>query len=232
MPGKRGRLAAAGFSLCLTFPLHANDTPDYHRTMSANVPASLPYTGDDEADRLLAQEPLALLIGFVLDQQVPLQKAFSGPLELRRRIGTLDAAQIAGYDTAQLEDVFRTRPALHRFPANMARRTQELCTAILRDYGGDAGRVWREATDGRDLERRLLGLPGIGEMKARTLIAVLAKRFGVRPPGWEEVAPHHPTLADVDSPATLAAYQAGKRAYKAEMRARQAEQASDGDAGR
>jgi uncharacterized HhH-GPD family protein len=172
----------------------------------------LPFTGNDEADRLLGEDPNALLIGFVLDQQVPLQKAFSGPWELRRRIGTLDPARIAAMDPAALEDAFKARPALHRFPANMARRTQELCAALVRDYGGDAGRVWREARDGRDLERRLLGLPGIGEMKARTLIAIVGKRLGVKPPGWDEVAPRHPTLGDVDSAETLASYQAGKKA--------------------
>jgi uncharacterized HhH-GPD family protein len=179
----------------------------------------LPFTGNDEADRLLADDPNALLIGFVLDQQVPLQKAFSGPWELRRRIGTLDPARIATMEPSALEDAFKTRPALHRFPANMARRTQELCAALVRDYGGDAGRVWREARDGRDLERRLLGLPGIGEMKAKTLIAIIGKRLGVKPPGWGEVAPTHPTLGDVDSPQTLAEYQAGKRAKKAALRA-------------
>jgi len=190
--------------------------------MTGDQPAKLPYTGDDEADRLLAGDPLALLIGFVLDQQVPLQKAFSGPLELRRRIGTLDAARIAAMDPAELDDAFRRRPALHRFPGNMARRTQALCSAIVRDYGGDAGRVWREAASGRDLEARLLGLPGIGEMKARTLIAIIGRRFGIRPPGWEDVAPRHPTLGDVDSAQALADYQAGKRAHKAELRARAA----------
>ena len=114
---------------------------------------------------------------------------------------------------------FKTRPALHRFPANMARRTQALCAALARDYDSDAGRVWREAKSGKDLEARLLGLPGIGEMKAKTLIAIIGKRLGVRPPGWDEVAPKHPTLGDVDSPQSLAAYQAGKRAKKAALRA-------------
>jgi uncharacterized HhH-GPD family protein len=181
----------------------------------------LPFTGVAEADLLLEQDPLALLIGFVLDQQVPLQKAFYGPYELRRRLGSLDAATIAGMDTAQLENVFKERPALHRFPGNMARRTQTLCSAIVRDYDGDAARVWREASDGRDLQKRLLSLPGIGEMKAQTLIAILGKRFGIRPPGWEEVAPKHPTLGDVDSAEALADYQAGKRARKAELRGQQ-----------
>ncbi len=183
-----------------------------------SAPERLPFTGDDEADRLLARDPLALLIGFVLDQQVTLQKAFSGPLELRRRIGTLDAAEIGAMEPALLEAAFAERPALHRFPTNMARRTQELCSAIARDYGGDAERVWREAADGRDLRRRLLDLPGIGEMKATTLVGILGRRFGVRPQGWEDVAPRHPTLADVDSPEALASYQAGKRAAKAAAR--------------
>lgn len=179
----------------------------------------LHFTGDPESDALLAQDPLALLIGFVLDQQVTLQKAFSGPLEIRRRLGTLDATAIAAMDPATLDEAFRARPAIHRFPGNMARRVQELCAAIARDYGGDAGRVWREASDGRDLERRLRALPGIGEMKTKTLIAVLGKRLGVRPPGWEALAPTHRTLGDVDSAETLADYQAGKRAYKAMLRA-------------
>jgi uncharacterized HhH-GPD family protein len=185
----------------------------------AITPERLPWTGDDEADRLLASDPLALLIGFVLDQQVTLQKAFSGPLELCRRIGSLDARTIASMDTGELEATFARRPALHRFPGNMARRTQALCVAIVRDYDGRAERVWTEAKDARDLERRLLAQPGVGEMKAKTLLAVLGKQFGIRPAGWEDVAPHHPTLGDADTPEAVAAYQAGKRARKAAMRA-------------
>ena len=184
----------------------------------ANTTALLPFTGNDEADELLANNPNELLIGFVLDQQVPLQKAFSGPYELRKRIGTLDVARIAAMDPAKLEAAFRERPALHRFPSNMARRTQELAAAIARDYGGDASRIWRDASSGQDLEARLLALPGIGEMKAKTLIAIIGKRLGVKPPGWEDVAPTHPTLGDVDSVDTLAEYQAGKRARKAAIR--------------
>lgn len=179
----------------------------------------LPFTGNDEADRLLVSDPLALLIGFVLDQQVPLQKAFSGPLELGRRIGGLDAATIARMDPEPLDAAFRTPPALHRFPGNMARRTQELCAAIADEYGGDASRVWREATDGKDLHDRLLALPGIGPMKAGTLVAILGKQLGVAPAGWEAYAPTHMTLGDVDSADALATYQAGKRAKKAELRA-------------
>ena len=179
----------------------------------------LPFTGDDEADRLLVSEPLALLIGFELDQQVTLQKAFSGPLELKRRLGALDARAIAAMEPDRLDAVFRERPALHRFPGNMARRTQDLCTFLVERYEGDAGRVWEEATDGADLNRRLLELPGFGPMKAGTLLAILGKRLGVAPAGWEAFAPTHMTLGDVDSPETLATYQAGKRAHKAEMRA-------------
>jgi uncharacterized HhH-GPD family protein len=181
-------------------------------------PTSLPFTGDPEADRLLAEDPLALLIGFALDQQVTVQKAFSGPAELKRRLGHLDAARIAATDPSDLDAVFRERPALHRFPGAMAAKVQALAAAIARDYGDDAERVWSEAKDGPDLEKRLLGLPGIGEMKAKSIIAVLGKRFGVRPPGYDAVAPTWPTLGDVDSAEALAAYQAGKRAHKAAMR--------------
>jgi uncharacterized HhH-GPD family protein len=182
------------------------------------TPAALPFTGDPEADRLLAEDPLALLIGFALDQQVTVQKAFGGPAELKRRLGHLDAARIATMDPAELDAVFRERPALHRFPGAMAGKVQALAVAIATEYDNDAGRVWRDAADGPDLEKRLLGLPGIGDMKAKSLIAVLGKRFGVRPPGYETVAPTWPTLGDVDSAEALAAYQAGKRAKKAAMR--------------
>ena len=179
----------------------------------------LAFTGDDAADRLLVSEPLALLIGFALDQQVTVQKAFSGPAELQRRIGHLDAARIAAMDPAALDAVFRERPALHRFPGAMAGKVQALCAAIAADYGDDAARIWTEAADGPDLERRLLALPGIGEMKAASIIAILAKRLGVALPRMEAVIPTHPTLGDVDTPEALAAYQAGKRARKAELRA-------------
>lgn len=179
----------------------------------------LPFTGNDEADRLLVADPLALLIGFALDQQVTVQKAFSGPLELSRRIGHLDAARIAAMDGADLDVAFRTPPALHRFPGSMAGKVQALCAAIATDYGNEAGRVWGEAVDGADLKKRLLALPGIGEMKARAIIAILGKRLGYRVPGLEAVMPTTPTLGDVDSPEALATYQAGKRAMKAEARA-------------
>jgi uncharacterized HhH-GPD family protein len=190
----------------------------YHPGMTQTPPVRLPFTGDPEADALLAEEPIALLVGFLLDQQVSVQKAFSGPLELRRRIGTLDPEAIAAIDPDVLEAAFRDRPALHRFPGNMARRTRELCLAVSSSYGADASRIWREAGSARDLEARLLALPGIGEMKARTLVAILAKRFGLELPGWEDVAPGQPSLADVDSEEALAAYQAQKRARKQALR--------------
>ena len=178
------------------------------------------FTGDDDADRLLVAEPLALLIGFALDQQITVQKAFSSPLELKRRIGGLDAAKIAAMEPAVLDEVFRRPPALHRFPSSMATKVQALCAAIARDYGNDAARVWTEATDGKDLEKRLLGLPGFGAMKAKSLIEVIGLRLGVQPPGWAEVRPTHPTLGGVDSPESLARYQEGKRAYKASLKAK------------
>jgi len=179
----------------------------------------LPFTGDDAADRLLVSDPLAMLIGFALDQQVTVQKAFSGPLELERRIGHLDAAKLAATDPAELDAVFRKPPALHRFPGSMAGKVQQLAGAIATEYGNDASRIWTEATDGPDLKRRLLALPGIGEMKAAAIIAILGKRLGLELPGLDAVMPKHPTLGDVDSPEALASYQAGKRAMKAEKRA-------------
>lgn len=179
----------------------------------------LPFTGDPEADQLLVREPLALLIGFALDQQVSVQKAFSGPLELLRRIGTLDAGAIAAMDPGELEEAFRRRPALHRFPGAMAHRVQELCAFVAREHGDDAARIWMEARDGKDLEARFLALPGIGAMKAKALVAVVGRRLGVRPPGWDAVAPTYPTLGDVDSPEALARFADQKRAWKATLRA-------------
>jgi uncharacterized HhH-GPD family protein len=198
--------------------LQGDTIPAFLREVPS-MTARLPYTGNDEADSLLAEDPLALLIGFALDQQVTVQKAFSGPYEIRRRLGHLDARRLAATDPAELDRVFRERPAIHRFPGSMAGKVQALATAIAEQYGGDASRIWREAKDGKDLEQRLLALPGFGEMKARTVLAVLGKRFGVALPGMTDVMPRHPTLGDVDSPEALAEYQAGKRAYKASMRA-------------
>jgi uncharacterized HhH-GPD family protein len=177
------------------------------------VTSALYFTGDDEANALLAQEPLALLIGFALDQQVPVQTAFAGPLKIKQRVGTLDARTLAKTD---LEPVFKEKPAVHRFPGSMAKRVQELAAAVDEEYGGQAERVWTDAKDGADLRERIGALPGFGDMKIKSLTAVLAKRFDVA--SAREVAPNHPTLGDVDSPQALEEYQAKKRAHKASLR--------------
>jgi uncharacterized HhH-GPD family protein len=172
------------------------------------------FTDSDAANALLVSEPLALLIGFALDQQVTVQKAFCGPLVLRERTGTLDAAELAAID---LEPVFRERPAIHRFPGAMARRVHELVVHVAEEYDGDGARVWTDAGSAEGLQARLEALPGFGPMKVVSLGAVLARRFGVAIA--EPLVPEHPTLGDVDSPAALAEYQAGKRAHKAALRA-------------
>jgi uncharacterized HhH-GPD family protein len=186
-----------------------------------DAPDRLHLTGDDEADRLLVTEPMALIIGFALDQQVPVQKAFSGPKVLLERLGTLDARRLANIDEAQLEAAAKGPPAIHRFPSAMARRVREVAKHVAETYDGDAARIWTDASDGRDLQRRIAAIPGFGEMKVASLTAVLARRLGVRPPGIDDVMPSHPTLGDVDSAQGLADYQAGKRAHKAAMRAGQ-----------
>ena len=178
------------------------------------MPDRLHFTDSDDANRLLAEDPMALLIGFVLDQQVSVQKAFSGPLALQERLGTLDAAALADAD---LEPVFRQRPAIHRFPGSMAKRVHELAEHIRDRYEGDAARVWTDAADGTELRANIEALPGFGAMKVKALGAVLAKRFGVE--AAQELVPWHPTLGDVDSPQALADYQAAKRLHKAEWSA-------------
>ena len=188
---------------------------------TTSTPASLPWTGDEEADRLLAADPMALLIGFVLDQQVPVPKAFSGPLVLRRRVGSIDAGRLATMDPAQLESAMRERPAVHRFPGTMGQRIQALAAYVSEHYGGDAARVWTEATSGEDLKARLAALPGIGDMKVRALLSLLYHQYGVRPPGMKDVIPSHPTLGEVTTPEELVTYQAAKREYKARLRAEQ-----------
>jgi uncharacterized HhH-GPD family protein len=182
--------------------------------MATIAPDRLHYTDSDEANELLAREPLALLIGFVLDQQVPVQTAFTGPLKIKQRLGTLEVAR---RDPAEVEAAFREKPAVHRFPGSMARRVQELCALVEEDYAGDASRLWREASDAADLRKRIEALPGFGQMKVIALGSVLAKRFGVA--AAEGLVPGHPTLGDVDSREALEAYQEKKRAHKAKMRA-------------
>jgi len=184
--------------------------------MAVAAPDRLYYTDSDEANELLASDPLALLIGFALDQQVTVPTAFSGPLKIKQRLGTLE---IARRDPAEVEAAFREKPAVHRFPGAMATRVQELAALVEGEYGGDASRLWREASDSDDLRKRIAALPGFGEMKVKALSAVLWKRFGVK--AAEALTPAHPTLGDVDSREALDAYQEKKRAHKAKMRAQQ-----------
>jgi uncharacterized HhH-GPD family protein len=177
------------------------------------------WTGRPEADRLLETDPLALLIGLVLDQQVKMEKAFIGPHDLKERLGHLDPAKIASMDPHRLDEVFRQRPALHRFPGNMARRVQQLCEVIATEYDGDAGALWRGVPSGEVLSRRISKLPGFGDQKTKITVAVLAKKLGVQPPGWERYAANWHTIADVDSPESMAEARDVKRRMKAEGKA-------------
>jgi uncharacterized HhH-GPD family protein len=177
------------------------------------VPDRLYFTDSDEANALIASDPMALLIGFALDQQVTVQKAFSGPLAIQQRVGTLDAAKLAETD---LDRVFREKPAVHRFPGKMAERVHELAAHVRDEYDADAARVWTDAADADALRANIAGLPGFGEMKIKSLGAVLAKRYAVK--AARELVPPHPTLGDVDSPQALLDYQAAKRAHKAEWK--------------
>jgi uncharacterized HhH-GPD family protein len=180
-------------------------------TTMSFVPERLYFTDSDDANALIASDPMALLIGFALDQQVSVQKAFAGPLALRERLGAIDAQTVA---SADLEPLFRAKPAIHRFPGAMAQRVHELALHVRDNYDGDAARVWSEAHDSAELRANLAALPGFGEMKVKALGSVLAKRFGVS--AANDLVPWHPTLGDVDSAQALADYQAAKRAHKAE----------------
>jgi uncharacterized HhH-GPD family protein len=181
------------------------------------VPEVLHFTDSDEANRLIASEPLALLIGFALDQQVTVPTAFSGPLKLKERIGELDARKIAAMDPAKIEAAFREKPAIHRFPGSMAKRVQELCAVVMDEYGGKAERVWTDAADADDLRRRIGSLPGFGDMKITGLGSVLALHFDVE--AAQELVPEHPCLGRIDSHEALLEYQAAKRAHKAALKA-------------
>ena len=181
-------------------------------------PDRLYFTDDDAACALLARDPVALLIGFALNQQIAVQQAFLAPLRLQERLGHLDPGRIAATPPEVLLAAFRERPMLHRFPGAMAARVQQLCACLAERYAGDAARIWTEAADGPDLRRRLGELPGFGEMKVLTLSAIVAKRLGLQLPGLDEVLPPFRTLADVDSYEALDAYQAAKRAKKAAAR--------------
>ena len=175
------------------------------------MPDRLYFTESDEANALIASDPMALLVGFELDQQVTVMKAFAGPLALKERLGALDADTLA---SADLEPVFFEKPVVHRYPRSMARRVHELAVHVRDRYDGDAARIWTEAGDSDALRANLAALPGFGEMKVKALGSVLAKHFGVE--AANDLVPWHPTLGDVDSPQALADYQAAKRLHKAE----------------
>jgi uncharacterized HhH-GPD family protein len=182
--------------------------------MAAKRPKAIHFTDSDEANAMLASDPLALLVGFALDQQVTVQKAFAGPLVIKQRLGAFDAEALAGAD---LEPIFREKPAVHRYPGAMAGRVHDLAVHLCEEYDGDAAKVWKGVRSPEQLRTNLHGLPGFGDMKVMSLGSVLAKRFGVA--AAEDLVPDHMTLGDVDSAEALAEYQAAKRAHKAAMRA-------------
>jgi uncharacterized HhH-GPD family protein len=189
------------------------------------VPTALHFTPDAAANRLLASEPLAVMIGMLLDQQVPMEWAFNAPALLKERLGggPLDAGAIAAMDAGALEAIFRERPALHRYPGSMAKRTQALCAHLVEHYGGRADAVWNGAPTGDELLARVLALPGFGEAKARIFVGLLGKRLGVRPPGWEVVAADWPSIADVDTFERVLEIREKKKAMKAAAKQRAAE---------
>jgi len=193
------------------------------------VPKTLCLAQNPDADKLLTESPLALLIGMVLDQQIPLEWAFTGPLTLTQRLGRdLDAADIANRDPDGLAKLFATPPALHRFPGSMAGRVQDMCRLIVEEYGGDPERIWTEATDGKDLLKRIQALPGFGVQKAKIFLALLGKQYGVRPKGWREAAGEfgvdgsYKSVADIRDQASLDKVRAFKKQMKAEAKAKAA----------
>lgn len=183
-----------------------------------------------EADELLARSPLAALVGMLLDQQVPMEWAFSGPYALAQRMGgdDLDAHEIATYDPEAFVALFTDKPALHRYPGSMAKRVQQLCQYLVAQYDGEASAVWTGATTGADLRKRLNALPGFGTQKAQIFLALLGKQFGVRPPGWREAAgPYgeagsHRSVADITGPESLAEVRAFKQEAKQTAKAAKA----------
>ncbi|HKA94057.1 MAG TPA: HhH-GPD-type base excision DNA repair protein [Acidimicrobiia bacterium] len=185
---------------------------------------TIPITGDDAADRLLVENPLALLIGMLLDQQVPMGWAFRGPFTLQERLGgSLDAETVAALGPDKVEAIFRDKPAMHRYPGSMGKRTYELCAFVVEHYGGDAGAIWRDAPSGHEIYRRLRELPGYGEEKSKIFLAILGKRLGQAAPGWEEAAAPFSddtprSVADVGSPEALAQVREFKKARKAQKR--------------
>jgi uncharacterized HhH-GPD family protein len=186
------------------------------------APATLPVTGDPDADQLLADDPFALLLGMLLDQQVPMEWAFKGPHTLKERLGgSLDPSSLAAMGPDEIEEVFRTKPALHRYPGAMAKRAQALSQFVVERYGGDAEGVWKGVDDGDELYRRVRELPGYGDEKAKIFVAILAKRFGVKPTGWERVAAPFSddtprSVADIDSADSLQRVREFKKAKRAQ----------------
>lgn len=175
------------------------------------APKQLFFTESAEANALIATDAMALLIGFALDQQVTVQKAFSGPLAIKQRVGSLEPKELVAAD---LDAIFREKPAIHRFPGNMAKRVHDLAAYVLDQYDGDAARVWKGVRSSDQLRANIEALPGFGEMKVKSLAAVLANRFGVK--AAQPLVPPHPTLGDVDSAEALTDYQAQKKLHKAE----------------
>ena len=199
-----------------------NREPDDAGLQMSNLfPSSLPWTNNPDADRLLATDSLALIIGMLLDQQFPMERAFFGPYLLQERLGcSLDAAEIADWDPEELAAIFRGPPAIHRYPTSMATRTQALCRTLVDQYDGETERLWTEAANGRELYKRLKSLPGFGEMKSRVFVGILGKRMGVRPTGWEEEAAQRPSIADVARWEDVADLRAMKREMKKAAKAR------------
>lgn len=188
-------------------------------TRTAKHATHLWLTDEEAHCKLLAERPEAFVIGFILDQQVTVQKAFRAPADLLERIGTIDPRELATYDTDALVEAFSEKPALHRFPAAMAKRVQDAMRLIVERYDGDAGKIWWEADGYEDLRARLAEVPGLGGEKGFSITAVLARQCGVPVTGWEDGIPVWGTLGDVDSPEALKGYQSRKREHKAKLRA-------------
>lgn len=181
---------------------------------------AIQITGDAAADKLLEESPFALLAGMMLDQQYPMEHAFRGPAKVTDRFGSFEPASIAAADPEEFAAMAATTPAIHRFPGSMAARLQELARIVMDDYDGDAARLWTEASDGKDLMKRVMALPGFGKQKAQIFVALLGKQLGVRPPGWREAAGAYGvdggfrSVADVVSPETLLSVRAYKQSVK------------------
>jgi uncharacterized HhH-GPD family protein len=189
----------------------------------------LHITGDPAADQLLSNDAFALLVGMLLDQQVTMESAFAGPEKIRTRIGSMDPAAIAGYDQAGFVEIFKVRPSIHRFPSSMAGRVQDLAATVQRDWDGDATAIWSQGDpDGQEVLRRLKGLPGFGEQKAKIFLALLGKQCGLQAPGWREAAGSYGqesaflSVADIVDPESLKKVRASKQAAKAAIKAAKA----------